>query len=123
MSNTVLDRSCLVLYWRKLSNTCSAIEMIACGIGVLKGQQDSSPGQSEATPWVCGIIMNFSLFLFRAGEAAGAKQEKGKWGWMGRFPGRRSLRPLPWATVLLPLRGAMAESAAPGNLFENRCTD
>ena len=23
---------------------------------------------------------------FRAGAAAGAKQEKGKWGWMGRFP-------------------------------------
>ena len=60
--------------------------MIACGIGVLKGQQDYSPGQSEATPWVCGIISNFSLFLFRAGADAGAKQEKGKWGWMGRFP-------------------------------------
>jgi hypothetical protein len=56
--------------------------MIACAIGVLKGQQDYSPGQSEATPWVCGTIMNFSLFLFRTGATAGAKQEKGKWNWV-----------------------------------------
>jgi len=30
----------------------SANAMIAFVIGVLKGQQETSPGQSEATPWV-----------------------------------------------------------------------
>src|SRR5689334_18919737 len=49
--------------------------------------------------------MKYSLFLFCAGRSAGAKQEKGNPG-ATVYPGRRSPRPLPWATIALPLRGA-----------------
>src|SRR4029079_3716514 len=81
---------------------------------VLKGQPHSSPGHSEATPWVNDLKMNSSLFLFSVG-GAGGKQETGKWnGWAGS-PGRRSPRPLPWATMLLPPLGRQAEPADAGN--------
>ena len=72
---------------------------------VLKGQQVDSPGQSEATPWVCGI--QFTLpFACLAPATAGARQAKGKMRFgvsITQGGGREAT--LPWAVVSLPLRG------------------
>src|SRR4051794_24567578 len=62
---------------------------------VLKGQPDSSPGQSEAAPWVYAIRVNSSLFLFCAGGRR-CKTGKGKMGLDGTVTqgaGRRDLCP------------------------------
>ena len=60
--------------------------LMGCAIGVLKGQHDIKPRAKRSDALGMGNIINPSLFLFRAGAAAGAKQEKGKWDWLAPFP-------------------------------------
>src|SRR5260370_34606428 len=45
-------------------------------IHVLKGQPDSSPGQSEATPWVSRIIIISALFLLCAGKGPAQNRKR-----------------------------------------------
>src|SRR5438067_736070 len=44
---------------------------------LLKGQPDSSPGQSEATSWVGDIKLNSPLFLFSAGRESAENRKRG----------------------------------------------
>src|SRR5260370_34606429 len=74
-------------------------------IRVLKGQPIVAQGRAKRRPGYHGLLLSLPFSCFAPAKGR-RKTGKGKIELGLGYPRRRSRRPLPWAIIGLPLRGA-----------------